>query len=388
MSHEKIIVFNKFCHYNFLNDKIIKKNISENEKYNPGDFVEKFLKDNYTIFIIELNLKNIDHIIKNLKKYKITNAIFIIHDVFRIGRKDGLHIPPLDCSLIENDYDKIYFEELEIIKNIILKLKIKKYKIYHCEKVPKKIQKKLKIKIYYFDIFLYFWIKHNIRNFEVIDCKNFNYKVSCFNKRFDYHRTMLTACFFEHKDFFYTHDELLDKNYFFNNTQLDTELFNKEFKVFLLSQCKKFYKKHHYKLDDNYNNLINLEINQTLDNFIKESFVHLVTETRYTTPMQNISEKTVRSIIAKRPFILAGSPGSLKLLRDLGFKTFNRWWSEDYDNEFNHHKRLEMIYNLINDILDADKQKLKNMLNEMQDILDYNYNVYLNFNVNNFKNIN
>jgi hypothetical protein len=382
-----IYLFNKEF-YILYNDKGTEYKSNEDRKTFNNDFVFKLIENNWTILILEMNFIKTDQLINFLQKNKIKKIVFIINDVFRINHKKKF-VPPLGAGFIENELNNLVFSEIEIIKDIIKKCKILEHKIYHCEIIPKYIQNFINLEIDYYDLFLYQWISHQRRNLDIFHHANFNYKVSSLSLRFDYHRTMLSACFFENKDFVYTHANFLDKDYFFKNSQLDLNKFSNNFKNLLHNQCNKFYNTlPNISIPQLDFNLINTESSIKLNSFIQDSFVHLITETRYTSPMQNISEKSIRPIIAKRPCNLAGSPGSLKLLRDLGFKTFNRWWSEDYDNEFNHHKRLEMIYNLINDILNTDKQKLKNMLNEMQDILDYNYKVYLNFKTKNYKNIN
>ena len=43
------------------------------------------------------------------------------------------------------------------------------------------------------------------------------------------------------------------------------------------------------------------------------------------------TEKTFKFLIAKIPFILCGMPNSLKVLRDMGYKTFSPYINEAYD---------------------------------------------------------
>jgi hypothetical protein len=117
-----------------------------------------------------------------------------------------------------------------------------------------------------------------------------------------------------------------------------------------------------------------LQHSNILYKVIMNSFVNIVTETRYDTPFQFISEKTLKPIISKRPFILLSSPGTLALLKSFGFKTFDQWWDESYDQEKDHYKRFKMVYELTQDILSKDKETLEKYLEEMQEILDYNYN--------------
>ena len=38
--------------------------------------------------------------------------------------------------------------------------------------------------------------------------------------------------------------------------------------------------------------------------------------------------------------------GTLQKLKDIGFKTFDHWWSEDYDN-YTHFERMEKILDIV-----------------------------------------
>jgi hypothetical protein len=56
-----------------------------------------------------------------------------------------------------------------------------------------------------------------------------------------------------------------------------------------------------------------------------------------------LTEKTFRSLWAGIPFMLHGTPGSLKLLRDLGYKTFDMVFDESYDNVYSPMHTIELI---------------------------------------------
>jgi len=55
------------------------------------------------------------------------------------------------------------------------------------------------------------------------------------------------------------------------------------------------------------------------------------------------TEKTARPLMLKHPFILAGWPGSLKMLRSYGYRTFHPFIDESYDLENDDDRRLDMI---------------------------------------------
>jgi hypothetical protein len=105
---------------------------------------------------------------------------------------------------------------------------------------------------------------------------------------------------------------------------------------------------------------------------IQESFVNLVTETRFSSLSTYVSEKSLKPMYAYRPFIILSSYGTLSLLKKLGFQTFDKWWDESYDLEPNHVKRFEMVYEIVKEILSYDEEQLVSMLTEMRPILQHN----------------
>jgi len=83
-----------------------------------------------------------------------------------------------------------------------------------------------------------------------------------------------------------------------------------------------------------------------------------------------VSEKTFKAIASRSPFIIFGNRGSLKTLKDLGYKTFDKWWDESYD-DLPTWKRYDAIIKLMYDV-DKIKDKMS-MFSEMKEVLDYNY---------------
>lgn len=112
----------------------------------------------------------------------------------------------------------------------------------------------------------------------------------------------------------------------------------------------------------------NLNYKKTFD----ECFVAIINETRFAQPSANISEKVIDAIIYGKPFILAAPPYSLEYMQKLGFKTFSEFWSEDYDREENHEKRLKMIYEVIDEIDGYSITELQNLYEKMIPILEHN----------------
>ena len=102
------------------------------------------------------------------------------------------------------------------------------------------------------------------------------------------------------------------------------------------------------------------------------SFLTLVAETLWDTRTQFWSEKTLKPMYMLRPFIILASPGSLSLIRRLGFRTFSQWWDESYDEEIDHGKRFEKVMKIVDDIRSLSDYDLHDMLIEMKSVLDHN----------------
>ena len=89
-----------------------------------------------------------------------------------------------------------------------------------------------------------------------------------------------------------------------------------------------------------------------------------------------VTEKTVRPMLLKKPFIVMGPKCFLIHLRQMGFKTFNNFWSEDYDG-YPPKEKYKMILDLIDSIATKSIQELNEMYADMQEILDHNHNLLM-----------
>ena len=83
-----------------------------------------------------------------------------------------------------------------------------------------------------------------------------------------------------------------------------------------------------------------------------------------------LTEKTFKPILLKMGFLIAGQPGALKKLRDLGFKTFSDYWDESYDTIIEWTERKKALVNTIKDIILND-------VHVPDEILQYNYDVLM-----------
>jgi hypothetical protein len=105
-----------------------------------------------------------------------------------------------------------------------------------------------------------------------------------------------------------------------------------------------------------------------------ESFLHVVTETCFWEEKQHLTEKIFKPIVLKQPFVLLGCANNLSYLKEYGFKTFDRWWDESYDKCLDPIERINMVIQIIEDICKLTNHELENLLIEMEEVLEYNYN--------------
>jgi hypothetical protein len=115
--------------------------------------------------------------------------------------------------------------------------------------------------------------------------------------------------------------------------------------------------------------------NLMIEDFYNNIFVDIVCETKVMGQSLFLSEKTWRPMVARRPFILMSNLHALQNLRKLGFKTFNQWWDESYD-DYSDQDRVREILKLLDFISQWSIEKCWEVLNEMQPVLNHNYQVF------------
>jgi len=86
-----------------------------------------------------------------------------------------------------------------------------------------------------------------------------------------------------------------------------------------------------------------------------------------------IDEKEARPILCMTPFIIYGTNGHLESMRGNGFKTFNQWWDESYD-QYSGYERIQKIYQVIDYLSAKPLQELQEMYQDLIPTLQHNYN--------------
>jgi UDPglucose 6-dehydrogenase len=114
----------------------------------------------------------------------------------------------------------------------------------------------------------------------------------------------------------------------------------------------------------------------SIEDFYNDSFVDIVTESRFAQPTANYSEKAYQPMYYRKPFVLVAPPYTLKYLKEQGFKTFSDFWDESYDEEENHQERIIKVLNVVDYISSKSMNELQEMYAGMQDILNHNKKLF------------
>lgn len=283
---------------------------------------------------------NIGHILEHIGPYRVSWFNF-----------EPVNILPKDSKDTERTYlgrmhDK-YCNEYEFINSL---------GIHFRQYVPNQGLENYFDNMFYLDAYLWYE-SSNLANQSVETTKDFEYSFFCPNYKDKIHRRVLAAHLYaNYKDTSIITYHFKDQDY--SNKWAALEL--DEFQNKLLE--------HRIPL---FPNNVELQAHDMPDMY-KNSFCTIVTETFFDDRFANFSEKTLDPIMYARPFVLAAPPLTLKLLKDLGFKTFDKWWDESYDREYDHRKRLKKLKNVIDIIANMSYNTKKVILDDMQEVLQHN----------------
>lgn len=107
--------------------------------------------------------------------------------------------------------------------------------------------------------------------------------------------------------------------------------------------------------------------------YYQKSLISIITETNFTLPEVTLTEKSFKPIKEKHPFIIVGVQGVLKALKNLGYKTFSDFWSEDYDEIGDHRIRMKAILNICDEIGKWTPEQQLDFKRRVKPILDHNW---------------
>lgn len=105
-------------------------------------------------------------------------------------------------------------------------------------------------------------------------------------------------------------------------------------------------------------------------NVYKRIGIDIVCETSTEPESFSFSEKTLRPLFYKRPFLIVGCKGYVQYLKDYGIKTFEPWISDEYDQHEELH-RVDRVFKILDDLI--RNNKLKTIHERCQDIFEHNH---------------
>jgi hypothetical protein len=200
----------------------------------------------------------------------------------------------------------------------------------------------------------------------------------CWNRRFRPHRTHLALALDKHG--------LVDRSYYSMNAN-DPELNATHFKntVDLYSypmleltslDVVNFMRKLPLEIDGE-TDIYKMcgDFDRAAKDFYKNSLVSIITETNYELSELTATEKTWKPAKEKHPFIMVGTVGALKALREFGFQTFSDFWDESYDEIEDPRQRLLSIVETCRDIGSWSPEQILDFKRRVKPILDHNYKI-------------
>lgn len=342
------------------------------------------------------NKLNLDDLLSHTKLKKLSSTgldiyLFEVLSTYKLvdGQKERNRSFYAETLYSEDEHNKLYSHEFDVIQHLAERLKIN-INVYTCERNVRQFfgYKYKNLNIFCFDIFL-----QTIMNTKKSTPPNdlaITKKFWCANWRYTLARHAVMS-YLANKDGNYSWhfktpqiDGIDVKEKYLSVLREGNKILNKE-KLYLdqittktdvLNDHSVYYPKNKKSMTTKYNPVF-------YDSLVS-CFVGIITETRFGQPQANFSEKVLHPIRCRRPFVIVAPPFTLQYLKELGFKTFDKWWDESYDLETDHFKRLEKIYDLIDYIDTLNIEKMKEIHHEMTDIFEHNLQTVDYYRENNF----
>jgi len=88
---------------------------------------------------------------------------------------------------------------------------------------------------------------------------------------------------------------------------------------------------------------------------------------------------TYNPIYCGHPIVQFGPYQSLREIKERGFKTFDKWWDESYDDEPDGWKRLQKVMDVVLELSKLSQKELLEMYIDMKDVLQHNVDLITNF---------
>lgn len=111
------------------------------------------------------------------------------------------------------------------------------------------------------------------------------------------------------------------------------------------------------------------------NNLALDAYFFVVTESEMQPRVSRFTEKCMKPLVNFNPFVIFGNKGTLKLLKEYGFKTFDNIFDESYDDIDDRYRRFLSAYNLVKSISDMELSEIRSIYISLKDTLVYNSNI-------------
>ncbi len=106
----------------------------------------------------------------------------------------------------------------------------------------------------------------------------------------------------------------------------------------------------------------------------QQSYFSLVAETEMDSgdDLRRFTEKSLKPLLGMHPFLVAGQPGTLAALRELGFRTFGSHIDEHYDEVEDAYQRAQLVFQQVRRLCQMSPEVLHDWFCELQPVLIHN----------------
>jgi len=105
------------------------------------------------------------------------------------------------------------------------------------------------------------------------------------------------------------------------------------------------------------------------------TFCSIVYEALWSEKVVFPTEKLNKCLMVGHPFIMVSTPRYLANIKKIGFKTFDRWWDESYDDEMDDNERFKKLQKVVIGINEWSIEKCERIYQEMIPTLLHNQNL-------------
>lgn len=122
------------------------------------------------------------------------------------------------------------------------------------------------------------------------------------------------------------------------------------------------------------------------DDFFSESYFSIVTESEFTnTDFMRVTEKIFKPIMRLHPFIPVGNYRTLGMLEEMGYKRFDKFFNNGFDDVVNARERFDLIMIEVERLMSMSDQDIMKLYRESWDTLEHNFYVGYDYAVSGMK---